>query len=78
MNLARFRTSGSKADRDAGERLEIRCGFGDAEVAAEINRRIADLRRQEQVDQARRRAQELPDWFELYNRLEPEKTESSD
>lgn len=48
---------------------------GPREVAAEINRRIADFRRQEQLDQARRRAQELPDWFELYNRLEPEKAE---
>ena len=46
---------------------------GPREVAAEINRRIEDLRRQEQQNLARQRARELPDWFELYNRLDTDK-----
>ncbi len=46
---------------------------GPREVAGEINRRIEDYRRQEQLDQAHQRAQELPDWFEMYNRLDPDR-----
>lgn len=41
-------------------------------VAAEIRRRIEERRRFEELAQARQRARELPDWFEMYNRLEPE------
>lgn len=40
------------------------------EVAAEIQRRISEFRRQQELDRARMRAQELPDWFELYDRLD--------
>ena len=42
------------------------------EVAAEIRRRIEDFRRVREQEAARQRAQELPDWFELYDRLKPE------
>ena len=48
---------------------------GPREVAAEINRRIDAFRRNEEVNAARKRAQELPDWFEMYNRLDPDKQE---
>ncbi|MCB0104546.1 MAG: cyclic nucleotide-binding domain-containing protein [Caldilineaceae bacterium] len=40
------------------------------DVAAEIQRRIGISRRQQELDRARLRAQELPDWFELYDRLD--------
>jgi len=46
---------------------------GPREVAAEINRRIDAFRRGEELNAARKRAQELPDWFEMYNRLDPDK-----
>jgi len=39
-------------------------------VAAEIQRRIGALRRRQELDRARLRAQELPDWFELYDRMD--------
>ena len=39
-------------------------------VAEEIQSRIERFRRREEEDAARRRSQELPDWFEMYNRLE--------
>ncbi len=39
-------------------------------VAAEIQRRIGEFRRRQELDRARLRAQELPDWFELYDRLD--------
>lgn len=48
---------------------------GPREVAAEINRRIDAFRRNEELNAARKRAQELPDWFEMYNRLDPDKQE---
>jgi uncharacterized membrane protein YdbT with pleckstrin-like domain len=41
-------------------------------VADEIRRRMEQYRYQQGVEQARRRAQELPDWFEMYNRMEPD------
>lgn len=41
-------------------------------VAQEILRRMDNHRRQEERDAARKRSQELPDWFEMYNRIEPE------
>lgn len=41
-------------------------------VAQEILKRMDDYRRQEERDAARKRSQELPDWFEMYNRIEPE------
>ena len=39
-------------------------------VSEEIRRRIEVYRRQEEEKRAQDRAQELPDWFESYNRLE--------
>ncbi len=39
-------------------------------VAAEIQRRIGEFRRRQELDRARLRAQELPDWFELYDRMD--------
>lgn len=39
-------------------------------VAEEIRRRIEQYRYQQETNRARQRAQELPDWFEMYNRLE--------
>ena len=41
-------------------------------VAQEILKRMDDYRKQEERDAARKRSQELPDWFEMYNRIEPE------
>ncbi|HAJ35693.1 MAG TPA: hypothetical protein DCL15_08380 [Chloroflexi bacterium] len=41
-------------------------------VAQEILKRMDDYRRQEERDAAIKRSQELPDWFEMYNRIEPE------
>ncbi len=38
-------------------------------VAEEIQRRIEDYRYRAEMTRARQRAQELPDWFEMYNRL---------
>ena len=38
-------------------------------VADEIQRRIEDYRYRAEMARARQRAQELPDWFEMYNRL---------
>jgi CRP-like cAMP-binding protein len=40
------------------------------EVKEEINRRLVEWRRRDEQRQARERLQDLPDWFELYNRLE--------
>jgi hypothetical protein len=40
------------------------------QVAEEIRRRIEDVHRQKEIDRAKQRAQELPDWFETYNRLD--------
>jgi len=44
-------------------------------VAQEILQRMDNYRRQEERDAARKRSQELPDWFEMYNRIEPEALE---
>ena len=41
-------------------------------VSEEIRRRIEVYRQQQEANRARQRAQELPDWFELYTRLGPE------
>jgi len=41
-------------------------------VSEEIRRRIEVYRQRQEASRARQRAQELPDWFELYNRLGPE------
>jgi hypothetical protein len=38
-------------------------------VSEEIRRRIEIYRYQQENNRARQRAQELPDWFEMYNRL---------
>lgn len=38
-------------------------------VATEVQRRIEASRNREAEQRTRRRAQELPDWFEMYNRL---------
>lgn len=38
-------------------------------VAEEIQRRIEEYRYRTEMARARQRAQELPDWFEMYNRL---------
>lgn len=39
-------------------------------VAGEISRRIEGFQRRAEEDQARRRSEDLPDWFEMYNRME--------
>ncbi len=39
-------------------------------VADEILTRMDNAKRHQEEDEARRRAQDLPDWFEMYNRLE--------
>ena len=39
-------------------------------VAAEILARIERAQRKQEEDEARRRSQDLPDWFEMYSRLE--------
>lgn len=44
-------------------------------VAEEILRRIERFRRQAEAAAVRRRSQDLPDWFEVYNTLEMEKLE---
>ncbi|MBW7881805.1 MAG: PH domain-containing protein [Caldilineaceae bacterium] len=44
-------------------------------VAQEILTRMDRYRRRQETDAARKRAQELPDWFEMYHRLEPEAPE---
>ncbi len=41
-------------------------------VADEILRRIERFRRQQEEASALKRAQDLPDWFEIYNALELE------
>lgn len=41
-------------------------------VAQEIQSRMERYRRQDEIDSARKRSQELPDWFEMYNRIEQE------
>ena len=41
-------------------------------VSEEIRRRIEIYRQKQEASRARQRAQELPDWFELYNRLGPD------
>jgi hypothetical protein len=38
-------------------------------VSEEIRRRIELYRQQQEAMRARQRAQELPDWFEMYNRI---------
>lgn len=38
-------------------------------VKEEIRRRIENFHRQKELEQAKQRAQELPDWFETYDRL---------
>jgi hypothetical protein len=38
-------------------------------VSEEIRRRIQLYREQQESNRARQRAQEFPDWFEMYNRL---------
>jgi CRP-like cAMP-binding protein/membrane protein YdbS with pleckstrin-like domain len=38
-------------------------------VAEEVRRRIEIYRYEQETNRARQRAQELPDWFEMYNRL---------
>lgn len=40
-------------------------------VADEILGRIARFQKRREEEEAQRRAQDLPDWFEMYNRLEP-------
>jgi len=44
-------------------------------VAEEILRRIERFRRQAEAAAVRRRSQDLPDWFEVYNTLELEELE---
>jgi uncharacterized membrane protein YdbT with pleckstrin-like domain len=39
-------------------------------VADEILSRMENAQRRQEEEEARRRAQDLPDWFEMYNRLE--------
>lgn len=39
-------------------------------MAAEILARIERAQRKQEEDEARRRSQDLPDWFEMYSRLE--------
>jgi hypothetical protein len=39
-------------------------------VKDEINRRVIEWRRQNELQKVRDQAKELPDWFDLYNRLE--------
>ncbi|MCB0052320.1 MAG: PH domain-containing protein, partial [Caldilinea sp.] len=41
-------------------------------VAQEIQSRMERYRRQDEIESARKRSQELPDWFEMYNRIEQE------
>lgn len=41
-------------------------------VAQEILRRMDNYRKQEERDAARKRSQEMPDWFEMYSRIEPD------
>lgn len=38
-------------------------------VASEISRRIEDFQHSAEEEQARRRMEDLPDWFEMYNRM---------
>ena len=38
-------------------------------VAEEVRHRIEAYRNQQELNRAKQRAQELPDWFEMYNRL---------
>lgn len=40
-------------------------------VKEEINRRLIEWRREDERRKAREQMRDLPDWFELYNRLEP-------
>jgi hypothetical protein len=40
-------------------------------VSDEILTRMDNAKRRQEEEEARRRAQDLPDWFEMYNRLEP-------
>ena len=40
-------------------------------VADEILGRMALAQRRQEEEEAKRRSQDLPDWFEMYNRLEP-------
>jgi hypothetical protein len=46
-------------------------------VSEEIRRRVELYRRQQEIDRARQRAQELPDWFEMYNRLDADAARQS-
>ncbi len=43
-------------------------------VAQEIQTRMERYRRQDEIESARKRSQELPDWFEMYNRIEQEES----
>jgi membrane protein YdbS with pleckstrin-like domain len=43
-------------------------------VADEILSRMEKAQKRQEEDEARRRAQDLPDWFEMYNRLEQRST----
>ncbi len=45
-------------------------------VAQEIQSRMERYRRQDEIESARKRSQELPDWFEMYNRIEQEEGNS--
>lgn len=42
-------------------------------VSEEIRRRIENVNRQEEMSRARQRAEELPDWLEIYNRLDADR-----
>lgn len=44
-------------------------------VAQEISRRMENYRRRTERQAAINRAKDLPDWFEMYNRIEPEVSE---
>jgi membrane protein YdbS with pleckstrin-like domain len=46
-------------------------------VADEILARMEKAQKRQEEDEARRRAQDLPDWFEMYNRLEQGAAEKS-
>lgn len=45
-------------------------------VKEEINRRLVEWRREDERRKAREQIRDLPDWFEMYNRLEPGQTPS--
>ena len=45
-------------------------------VTQEIQLRMERYRRRNEIENARKRSQELPDWFEMYNRIEQEESTS--